>query len=88
MFERTGARLWVARAVDEHRRVGLRPSAEPGLTETERRVAELAAQGRRNAEIARDLFLSPKTVEATLSRTYRKLGIRGRAELNAALASG
>jgi DNA-binding NarL/FixJ family response regulator len=44
-------------------------------------VAELAAQGLRNAEIAAQLYVTPKTVEATLSRVYRKLGIRSRTEL-------
>ena len=48
---------------------------------TETRVAELAGQGLRNAEIAARLYVTPKTVEATLSRVYRKLGIRSRTEL-------
>jgi DNA-binding NarL/FixJ family response regulator len=43
--------------------------------------AGLAAEGLRNHEIAARLFLSGKTVEANLSRVYRKLGIRSRAEL-------
>ena len=55
------------------------------LTETERRVAELAAQGLRNQEIADAVFISPKTVEAVLGRVYRKLGIRSRAEIARAL---
>ncbi len=48
-------------------------------------MADLAAQGLRNREIADRIFVSPKTVEATLSRAYRKLGIRSRAELAHAL---
>ena len=56
-----------------------RPRVE--LTPTERRVAELAAAGRANKEIARDLFVSVKTVEAHLSHVYAKLGIRSRAQL-------
>lgn len=56
------------------------------LTASERRVAELAARGRRNAEIAGLLFVSSKTVETHLSRTYRKLGIAGREGLAEALA--
>ena len=48
---------------------------------TEERVAELAGRGLRNAEIAAQLFVTPKTVEATLSRVYRKLGVRSRTEL-------
>jgi DNA-binding CsgD family transcriptional regulator len=51
------------------------------LTPTEARVAELAAQGLRNAEIAARLQVTRKTVEATLSRVYRKLGVRSRTEL-------
>lgn len=46
----------------------------------------MAAHGETDTEIANALFLSPKTVEAHLSRTYRKLGISRRAELNRALA--
>ena len=46
-----------------------------------RRVAELAATGMTNRDIASALFISPKTVESNLSRVYRKLGIRSRAEL-------
>ena len=44
-------------------------------------MAELASQGLRNAEIAARLYVTPKTVEATLSRVYRKLGVRSRTEL-------
>jgi DNA-binding CsgD family transcriptional regulator len=44
-------------------------------------VAELAASGMTNREVAAALFISPKTVEHNLSRVYRKLGIRSRAEL-------
>ena len=49
-------------------------------------MAELAGQGLRNAEIAAQLYVTPKTVEATLSRVYRKLGIRSRTELARHLA--
>jgi DNA-binding CsgD family transcriptional regulator len=56
------------------------------LTETERRVAELAAQGRSNKEIAAELYMGISTVEAHLSRVYRKLDVR-RAGLAARLAT-
>ena len=51
------------------------------LTPQESRVATLAAAGFRNREIAERLRLSPKTVEWTLTRVYRKLGLRSRTEL-------
>ena len=86
IFERTGARVWAARARAELDRVGLRRSSGDELTEGERRVAELAAQGLTNREVAAALHLSPKTVDANLSRVYRKLGIRSRAELGARMS--
>ena len=55
------------------------------LTPSERRVAELAVDGLSNRDIAQSLFLSEKTVEAHLGRAYRKLGIRSRGRLAAAL---
>ena len=85
LFERHGVRLWHARAAEELRRVPVRSRARAGLSETEARVAELAAAGRMNREIAATLFLSVKAVEANLARIYGKLGIRGRAELGVAL---
>jgi DNA-binding CsgD family transcriptional regulator len=51
------------------------------LTRTERQVVELVARGRSNAEIAAELHLSVRTVESNLTRVYRKLGVRSRAEL-------
>ena len=85
LFEKHGLRLWHARTLEELRRVPIRRGAPDGLTETEARVAELAAAGRTNREIAAALFLSEKTVEANLGRVYGKLGIRGRPELGVAL---
>ena len=51
------------------------------LTPQESSVAKLAAAGFRNREIAERLGLSPKTIEWTLTRVYRKLGLRSRTEL-------
>jgi len=73
--------LWLAKAEAEARRLGGRRGARGVLTPTEERVATLAGQGLRNAEIAAMLYVTPKTVEATLSRVYRKLGVRSRTEL-------
>jgi DNA-binding CsgD family transcriptional regulator len=80
--------LWLARADAEEQRLGGRRRADGALTPTEERVAELAAEGLRNAEIAARLFVTPKTVEAALSRVYRKLGIRSRTELARRTTSG
>jgi len=86
VFERTGIELLAERALAERARIGLRPRAPSELTETEHRVAELAASGQRNAEIAAGLFMSVRAVEANLTRAYRKLGIRSRSELARRLA--
>jgi DNA-binding CsgD family transcriptional regulator len=88
LFAELGAELWRARAAEEAGRVGLRRGAGDAVTATERRVAELAAQGRTNREIAGTLHMSPKTVEAHLARVYRKLEIASRAELGARMAVG
>jgi DNA-binding NarL/FixJ family response regulator len=55
------------------------------LSKREREVADLAAQGMSNKEIAESLFVSPRTIENHLQRTYEKLGIRSRDELADAL---
>ena len=74
------SRRSAAPAQDARRRV-------EALTPSERRVADLAAGGMANAEIAQSLFVTVKTVETHLGRTYRKLDIPGRGGLAAALAS-
>jgi DNA-binding CsgD family transcriptional regulator len=55
------------------------------LTASERRVADLAAGGQTNRDIAQTLYVTPKTVEVHLSNAYRKLGIGSRRELARAL---
>ncbi|MDT5009084.1 MAG: hypothetical protein QOH57_701, partial [Mycobacterium sp.] len=80
-FETMGTPLWAERARAELGRVDIGPRQTAGLTPTEQRVAELAASGMTNRDVAATLFISPKTVEANLSRVYHKLGIRSRAEL-------
>ena len=56
-----------------------------GLTSTELRIAGLVRDGASNREIATQLYLSVKTVEATLTRVYRKLGVRSRTQLSSRL---
>jgi DNA-binding NarL/FixJ family response regulator len=60
-------------------------AAEP--TETKRRVAALAADGRSNKQIAAELFMGVHTVGAHLSRVYRNLGISSRSQLASRLAT-
>ena len=81
-FEALGCPGWARAAAAELDRVsGRRPAPAGGLTPGERRVAELAAAGLPNKEIAAQLYLSVSTVEAHLSRVYAKLGVRSRAQL-------
>jgi DNA-binding CsgD family transcriptional regulator len=78
-FRGLGAARWQDLAVAQRAR--LTAGQDDELTPTERRIAELVANGHSNPEIAASLFISVKTVEANLTRMYRKLGIRGRVEL-------
>ncbi len=88
LFDRTGAPLWAQAAQIELARAGERSADPAELTPTERRVAELAASGLTNQEVAERAFLTVKGVEANLTRAYRKLGIRSRTGLPAALRGG
>jgi DNA-binding CsgD family transcriptional regulator len=81
IFAELDAPLWAAKAKSELARIGGRAPMPGELTVSEHRVAELAAAGSTNREIADRLFISVKTVEVNLSRTYHKLGIRSRREL-------
>ena len=88
-----GAVPLVERAETELRATGARPrrvalSGLDSLTPSEKRVAELAADGSTNREIAQALFVTQKTVEVHLSSAYRKLGIDSRTQLAKALAGG
>jgi DNA-binding CsgD family transcriptional regulator len=79
-FDELGAAGWAARAREELGRIGGRTQSD-GLTPSERRVADLVAQGRTNAEVAATLFLAERTVASHLTHIYAKLGIRSRTEL-------
>jgi DNA-binding CsgD family transcriptional regulator len=88
----SGAEPLAERARAELHATGARPrstalSGVGSLTPSEKRVADLAADGMSNREIAQELFVTPKTVEVHLSNTYRKLEIGGRRELEGALAA-
>jgi len=88
IFEPLEARLWIDRARDELTRIGLRRAAlSEGLTPAQTRVAELAAAGLSNQEIASTLYMSTRTVESHLTKIYREYGVRSRAQLVGALAS-
>jgi DNA-binding CsgD family transcriptional regulator len=75
-----GARLWAERARSELARISGRAPVG-GLTPTESRVADLVADGLSNKQVAAELFVSVRTVEANLTRVYAKLGIHSRTEL-------
>jgi DNA-binding CsgD family transcriptional regulator/tetratricopeptide (TPR) repeat protein len=89
LFRRCRALPWL-RQVDEAAAAGpvreetvaaATPAALDGLASMERQVAALVMEGATNREIAGRLFISVKTVEATLTRVYRKLGIRSRVDI-------
>jgi DNA-binding CsgD family transcriptional regulator len=87
-FETLNAPLWADRCGVELRRANVGQRRSDQLTPSEQRVAELAASGMRNRDVAAALFISPKTVEANLARVYRKLGIKSRAELGRSIRRG
>jgi DNA-binding CsgD family transcriptional regulator len=61
-------------------------SGPESLTPSERRIADLAAEGHTNRDIAQTLYVTPRTVEGHLTSIYRKLGISTRNALSGALA--
>ncbi|NUR03167.1 MAG: AAA family ATPase [Streptomyces sp.] len=90
LSEHLGATRLRTQADEALRGTGARRTAAPqtgsaALTASERRIAQLAAEGRTNAEIAQLLHLARRTVETHLTSAYRKLGIRRRSELTAVL---
>lgn len=92
LAERSGARRLVTVATAMLRALGPDAKRRPvtgvgALTASERRVAALVAAGRTNKQVAQELFITVKTVETHLARTYQKLGISSRAELADALSA-
>ena len=91
VFDQLGAAPWSARAAADLRAAGARRrrATDPDdLTAQEVRVAMAVAGGATSRQVAAEMFLSPKTIEFHLTRVYRKLGIRSRAELATAVATG
>lgn len=87
-FDRLGATAWSRRAHAELRATGdahSRPELPDPLTPQERQIADLAAQGLTNRQIASTLALSPRTVGYHLYKIFPKLDITSRAQLGAAL---
>ena len=81
-FEELGSPGWAEEARSQLARVGGRQPTPTGeLTEAERRVVDLAADGLSNKEIARALFVTVNTVEVHLSHAYAKLGVHSRGQL-------
>jgi DNA-binding CsgD family transcriptional regulator len=85
VFETLEAALWVKRSRAALARGDNAPRRPLMLTAAERRIADLVMSGMTSREIAAQLFISPKTVESNLTRIYRKLGIRSRAQLHSVL---
>jgi len=86
-----GARPWAERAGNELRATGVhreRPDSpgDTSLTAQQRQIAQLAAAGLSNKQIAERLFLSPRTVGYHLHQVFPKLGVTSRAALRDALA--
>ena len=90
VFERLGAKPWIARASNELRASGqTRRSHDDALagalTPQERKIGLMAASGMSNKQNAEHLLLSPRTVGTHLYRAFPKLGITSRAALRDAL---
>jgi DNA-binding CsgD family transcriptional regulator len=87
IFKDLGAPLWAVKADREISRIATRSPAD-GLTETERRIATLIAQGHTNREVASAMFVTENTVQTHVRHIFQKLRIRSRTELAARLLPG
>lgn len=81
LFENLGAHIWAEKARRELAAIGGRAKGAGQLTPSERRLAELVAEGLSNKQIAAALFVTPKTVDTKLSRIYAKLHVHSRLQL-------
>ena len=93
LFAAGGAEPMFKQAEIQQRSVGgrnRRPTQDgPGqLSDRERQIAELVAAGYTNRQIGEELYMSPKTVEAHLSKIFSKLGVSSRAAVAAAWTQG
>jgi DNA-binding CsgD family transcriptional regulator len=86
IFERLGAPLWTGKTYRELSKIAMRARVG-GLTETERRIAELVVRGHTNREIALRMFVTENTVQTHVRHVFQKLGVRSRTELAARLLS-
>jgi ATP/maltotriose-dependent transcriptional regulator MalT len=86
IFDHLGAALWADKACRELSKIAAHHSVD-GLTETERRIAALIAQGQTNREVASVMFVTENTVQTHVRHIFQKLGVRSRTELAARLSS-
>jgi DNA-binding CsgD family transcriptional regulator len=86
IFEQLGAPLWADKARRELSKTATR-SLGTGLTETERRIAVLVAQGQSNRQVASAMFVTENTVQTHVRHIFLKLGVRSRTELAARFLS-
>jgi ATP/maltotriose-dependent transcriptional regulator MalT len=88
LFTESGAPILAAQATRELRQLGRRAAGSETLTARELEIAELAADGKSNRQIAEALVISERTVGTHLSRIYAKLGVSSRAALAAQRTRG
>jgi DNA-binding CsgD family transcriptional regulator len=86
IFDDLGALLWAGKAREELAKIAVRRTAY-ALTETERRIATLIAQGQTNREVAAAMFVTENTVQTHVRHIFQKLGVRSRTELATRLLS-
>ncbi|XVU30531.1 LuxR C-terminal-related transcriptional regulator [Actinoplanes sp. CA-054009] len=89
-FHRLDARPWAEQAMRELRAAGAKvdPIGRTPLTAQQERIAGLVAEGATNREVARQLHLSPRTIDHHLRNVFARLGVRSRTELARLLAAG